>query len=302
MKKNIAIIGFGTAGQRFFACLKKKNNIKIIKIIVKTKRNIFFKNKNISGTFTDIKDLSDIDGVIIATNYKASFKYAKFFLKNKVPILIEKPFCETVSQSKKIENLFKKNKSSFLINYSDTFDPKFVQLVNKGLKKIGAIESIIGTYGNNKTLYPVKNNYYPFQNWISHPISMFLKICGKITKFKIIKYKLEKKNGFFFEEAQVQLIKKKLHLLFYFSNYPKSQNRNIKIIGSKGYLKFNSYSSVDNYFFYKKKIYIRSTITPIENILNLFLKNINNNNTISNLNIGIKEHFLSNAILKKILR
>ena len=26
MKKNIAIIGFGTAGQRFFACLKKKNN------------------------------------------------------------------------------------------------------------------------------------------------------------------------------------------------------------------------------------------------------------------------------------
>ena len=81
MKKNIAIVGFGTAGQRFFAYLKKKNNIKIIKIIVKTKRNIFFKKENIGGTFVDIKNLRDIDGVIIATNYKVSFKYAEFFLK-----------------------------------------------------------------------------------------------------------------------------------------------------------------------------------------------------------------------------
>ena len=302
MKKNIALVGFGTAGQRFFACLKKKNNIKIIKIIVKTKRNIFFNNKNVGGTFTDIKNLGDIDGVIIATNYKASFKYAKFFLKKKIPILIEKPFCETFSQSKIIDTLFKKNKSSFLINYSDTFDPKFVQLIDKGIEKIGTIKSIIGSYGNNKTLYPIKNNYYPIQNWISHPISMFLKICGEISKFKIIKYKLEKKNGFFYEKAQVQLIKKKLHLLFNFSNYPRSENRNIKITGSKGYIKFNSYSSTDNYFFCKKKYFINSTITPIENILNLFLKNINKNNTISNLNIGIKEHFLSNTILKKILK
>ena len=302
MKKKIAIVGFGRAGQRFFAHLKKKNNIKIIKIIVKNKRNVFFRNKNIGGTFADIKNLGDVDGVIIATNYKVSFKYAEFFLKKKIPILIEKPFCETVSQSKKIEDLFKKNKSSFLINYSDTFDPKFVQLTDKGIKKIGKIKSIIGSYGNNKTLYPVKNKYYPIQNWISHPISMFLKICGDITKFKIINYKLEKKNSFFFEKAQVQLFKKNLDLLFNFSNYPGSKNRNIKITGSKGYLKFNSYNSIDNYIFYKKKIYIKSTITPIENILNLFLKNINKNNTISNLNIGIKEHFLSNAILKKILK
>ena len=45
MKKKIAIVGFGTAGQRFFAYLRKKNNVKIIKIIVKNKRNIFLKIK-----------------------------------------------------------------------------------------------------------------------------------------------------------------------------------------------------------------------------------------------------------------
>ena len=302
MKKNIALVGFGRAGQRFFEHLKKKNNIKIIKIIVKTKRDIFFRDKNIGGTFADIKNLDDLDGVVIATNFKSSFKYAEYFLKKKIPILIEKPFCETLSQSKKIENLFKKNQSSFLINYSDTFDTKFIQLIGKGMKKIGAIKSIIGNYGNNKTLYPVVNKYHPIQNWISHPISMFLKICGDITKFKIIKYKLEKKNGFFFQKVQVQLYKKKLNLIFNFSNYPGIKNRNVKITGSKGYFKFNSYNSIDNYIFYKKKIFIKSTVTPIENIFSLFIKNINKNSVISNLNIGIKEHFLSNAILKKTLK
>ena len=85
MKKKIAIVGFGTAGQRFFAYLRKKNNVKkIIKIIVKNKRNIFFKNKNIGGTFADIKKLGDIDSVIIATKYQVSFKYAEFFLKEKL--------------------------------------------------------------------------------------------------------------------------------------------------------------------------------------------------------------------------
>ena len=79
MKKNIALVGFG---QRFFEHLKKKNNIKIIKIIVKTKRDIFFRDKNIGGTFVDIKNLDDLDGVVIATNFKSSFKYANFRIRN----------------------------------------------------------------------------------------------------------------------------------------------------------------------------------------------------------------------------
>ena len=105
MKNNIAIIGYGVTGQRFFAHLKRINNVNITKIIVKKKREIIFNGKNICGTFADIKNLNDLSGVIIATTFKASFKYAEFFLKKKTPILIEKPFCQTVLQSKKLFNL-----------------------------------------------------------------------------------------------------------------------------------------------------------------------------------------------------
>ena len=300
MKKKIAIIGFGTAGQRFFANLKKKNNIDVVKIIVKNKRKIFFKNKNVGGTYSDLKYLTKIDGVIIATKFDVSYRYAKFFLEKKVPILIEKPFCKTFSQSKKIKSLFKKYKSSFLINYSDTFDPKLVKLISSGENKIGKIKKIIGNYGNDNTRYPVKKKYYPVQNWISHPISIFIKFCGDIKKFKIIKYKLEKKNGLLFEEVFVKLLKKKIDLFFYFSNYPGSKSRNIKIIGSRGYIKFNSYNSKDNFIFCKKKKIIKSTKTSIECILAVFLRNIQKKKIISNLNIGVKEHLLSNNILKEM--
>jgi predicted dehydrogenase len=300
MKKKIVLIGFGRAGKRFLKYIKKNNKIEILKIIVKKKRNIYFKKKNVSGTYSDIKNLHNIDGAIIATPIKISFKYAKLFLKKKIPILIEKPFCETILQSKELEKLSKRKKSSFIINYSDLFDPKLVQLLNKGSKRIGKIKEIVANYGNNKTLYPVKNKFYPIQNWISHPISTLIKICGDLSSFRINSYKLKIKNRLFFEKVQIQILKNKLKLIFNFSNYPGFKNRNIKIIGKKGYLRFNSYKPRDNYFFYKKKNLIISKISSIENVLHLFLKTIDKNNKISNLNIGVKEHFLSNNILKSL--
>ena len=113
MKKNIAIIGFGVMGKRFFNHLKTNNKVNILKIIVKTKRRIIYKNKNICGTYSDIKDLNNLHGVVIATAFKASFKYAHFFLTKKIPILIEKPFCETILQSIKLFSLYKKKKINF---------------------------------------------------------------------------------------------------------------------------------------------------------------------------------------------
>lgn len=300
MKKNIAIIGFGVTGQRFFSHLKRSNKLNIVMIIVKRKRKIFYNGKNICGTFKDINNLDNLNGVIISTTFKTSFKYAEFFLKKKIPILIEKPFCQTILQSRKLFALFKKNNSSFLINYSDLYDPTYIKLINKSLKKIKKIKSIKANYGNNKILYPVKKRYYPIQNWISHPVSMFISICGDINKFKITNYEVKYKHSFIFERVQIKLYKKNLDLVFNFSNFIGDENRNIKIEGQRGHLKFNSYVKNDNYFFYKKKTFVKSKTTSIEYILRLFLNNIYRKTVNSNMNIGIKEHYLSTNIIKKI--
>ena len=121
-----------------------------------------------------------------------------------------------------------------------------------------------------------------------------------LSKFKILEYKLKKLNGFYFEKIRVQLFKNKKDLFFNFSNFPNNKNRNIKIVGSKGLIKFNSYNLADNFILCKKKKFIRSSESSIENVLNFFLNNIDNKKTFSNLDIGVKEHYLSNAILRKI--
>ena len=300
MKKNIIIIGYGVSGQRFFKYIKKIKKFNILKIIVKTKRKIFYNNKNICGIHKDIKNLNNLNAVIIATPFNISFKYAKYFLQKKIPILIEKPFCRTILQSKKILNLQKKNNSSFLINYSDLYDPKYIKLINIGKKKIKKIKTIIANYGNNRILYPIKKKYYPIQNWISHPVSIFISLFGQIKKFKIISYEILHKNNLIFERVKVRLIKKNLNLIFSFSNFPGEINRNIKIIGEKGLLKYNSYVKKDNFIFCKKKLHIDSNKTSIENILNIFLNNICKKNIKSNINIGVKEQLLSTNIIRSL--
>ena len=300
MKKNIIIIGYGVSGQRFFKYIKKIKKFNILKIIVKTKRKIFYNNKNICGIHKDIKNLNNLNAVIIATPFNISFKYAKYFLQKKIPILIEKPFCQTILQSKKILNLQKKNNSSFLINYSDLYDPKYIKLINIGKKKIKKIKTIIANYGNNRILYPIKKKYYPIQNWISHPVSIFISLFGQIKKFKIISYEILHKNNLIFERVKVRLIKKNLNLIFSFSNFPGEINRNIKVIGEKGFFKFNSYVKKDNFIFCKKKLHIDSNKNSIENILNIFLNNICKKNIKSNINIGVKEQLLSTNIIKSL--
>ena len=300
MKLNIALIGFGNSGKRFFLHLKKNKFVNLVKIFVKNKREILYKNKNICGVYEDLSSLTMLDGVIIATDPQVCYKYTRYFLDKNVPILIEKPFCNTLHQLNIISNLQKKKKTTFLINYSDLFDQKLIYLLSKGLKKIGKIQNIICNYGHNKILYSKKNFLSPLQNWISHPISIFLKLCGNITKFKIIHYKFKVQKSLVYEKATIKLIKDNLNLIFNFSNFPNTYMRNIKIVGSHGIVSFDSYENKNNYFFNKKKFLIKKKISSLQNIIIIFLDSLRSKKSISNLDLGVKERKLSISILKKI--
>jgi predicted dehydrogenase len=300
MKFNIVLIGFGNSGKRFFLHLKKNKYVNLVKIFVKNKRKIFYKNKNICGVYEDLSSLTTIDAVIIATGPQASYKYTRHFLEKNVPILIEKPFCKNIHQLNIIHNLQKKKKTTFLINYSDLFDQKLIYLLDKGLKKLGKIKSIICNYGHNKSSYSKNKTLSPLQNWISHPISIFLKLCGNIIKFKIINYKFKVQKSLVYEKAIIKLKKNNLNLVFNFSNFPNTYMRNIKIVGSHGIISFDSYENKNNYFFNEKKFLVKKKISSLQNIINIFLDSLRSKKNISNLDLGAKERKLSISILKKI--
>lgn len=121
--RNIALIGLGPHGKRIYIKYLESNNYKISLLVdlesnkkkidryIKTeckiiedayyvpdieKDNLELSKKTAKGLLSAIKK-NDVDCVIISTEPKAHFAYAKFFLKNNISILMDKPITAPVN-------------------------------------------------------------------------------------------------------------------------------------------------------------------------------------------------------------
>ena len=98
-----------------------------------------------SKLFRRIEDLlksNKPDGVIVATPNQLHEKHSNIFLKNKIPVLLEKPISHEISSAKKILNFSKKYKTPLLIG----FHRRHNQIISKvknilSSKKLGKIVS-----------------------------------------------------------------------------------------------------------------------------------------------------------------
>jgi predicted dehydrogenase len=152
MKKNFlktGVIGMGI-GNLHAKIMNKHPKSKLIYVCDK-KKNFSFLAKKFGCKFSTnannlIKDKS-IDLVSIASYDNHHFQHAiKCIAKNK-HIFIEKPFCQSFSQYKKIKRLLNKSKLYFSTNFVLRNHPKFKkikEIIEK--KRIGKIYHIEGDY------------------------------------------------------------------------------------------------------------------------------------------------------------
>tara|TARA_Y100000768_G_scaffold388339_1_gene383664 strand:- start:10884 stop:11810 length:927 start_codon:yes stop_codon:yes gene_type:complete len=128
-KIKVGIVGLGYLGK--FHCQKYKSNryanvVAVVDINNNNLNNI--EPKKVFKT-TNYKDLVDVvDAVSIVTPTTTHYKIAKFFLENKIHVLLEKPMTETVSQAKKLNIIAKKNKCVFQIGHLEQFNPAIRKL------------------------------------------------------------------------------------------------------------------------------------------------------------------------------
>tara|TARA_B110000008_G_C16456660_1_gene358246 strand:- start:16 stop:525 length:510 start_codon:yes stop_codon:yes gene_type:complete len=159
-------------------------------------------------------------------------------------------------------------------------------------------------YGNNRNKYYFKKNITPSADWLPHPVSLIVKICKKLDDHLIFDYKYKiDKNNLFFEKFKIKFTKKNYDIVLNFSNFPKTNMRNVYLKTQNKKINFDAYNYNNNYFAIgeSKKRYIKNKISSFENITNIFLKIIKNKTYYSNIDLGLREMKITNGILNKIM-
>tara|TARA_Y100000768_G_scaffold160185_1_gene119752 strand:+ start:1586 stop:2503 length:918 start_codon:yes stop_codon:yes gene_type:complete len=128
-KIKVGIIGLGYLGKFHYQKYKSNKYADITAIVdIDEKNRNSVKSESIYKT-NDYKNLINIvDAVSIVTPTTTHYKIAKYFLRNKIHVLLEKPMTETVAQAKSLNLIAKKNNCIFQIGHLEQFNPTIRKL------------------------------------------------------------------------------------------------------------------------------------------------------------------------------
>jgi len=288
---NIALVGFGNFGKKYFITLQRLNLFKKIFIFKKNKKKGF----KILSKY-NLKKLK-INLAIIATPPNTHFKIASLFLREKIPFILEKPVSNKLSDIKKLIALSQKNNINFLINYSDLYNQNFIQIKNI-INLYGGIEFINIKFEKYNDNYKNKN-FLPCFDWFPHFFAIFFCFFQKYDEIIIEEYKTYKVNQSYFQSLKIKiLLKKKVISKLSFNNFSKKPIRQAKFKSSRllgvydGYSNFNNYIRLD-----KNKLKLqKASYKPMDKIIFDLSKLYNNKEYITDLSSSIKIHKAINSI------
>ncbi len=216
MKKiNISIVGIGLMGLQHIKAISKSKKAKLHSIvdIKNNAKNLSKKYKiPLYSSVSDLLNTKKLDAVIVATPNQLHEKHTVSFLKNKIPVLLEKPISDNIKSAKKIISSSKKNKTPLLIGYHrrhNSMVKKVKDLINKG--KLGNVVSanVLCWLYKHKAYYSEKwrisNGGGPLGINLVHDIDM---ICYLLGPIKYVQAFTTKKNRKFQVEdtATINLI------------------------------------------------------------------------------------------------
>ena len=189
-KINISIVGTGLMGLQHIKAIQKskKANLHSIVDISNNAKNLSKKYKiplylNVSQLLNSKK----LDAVIVATPNKLHEKHTISFLKNRIPVLLEKPISDNIKSAKKIIDSANKNKTPLLIGYHRRHNSIVTKV--KGIIKKGKLGNIISA---NVLCWLYKHKAYFKEKWriskgggplginLVHDIDMICYLLGSI--------------------------------------------------------------------------------------------------------------------------
>ncbi len=128
-KIRVGVIGLGYLGKFHFEKYRSNKSVNLTSIVDIDKKNLDLVNSKEVFRSTTFKDIiGKVDAVSIVTPTITHFSIAKFFLENKVHVLLEKPMTESVSEAKELNVIAKKSRCIFQIGHLEQFNPAIRKL------------------------------------------------------------------------------------------------------------------------------------------------------------------------------
>ena len=291
MKKNFALIGYGSWGKKIGEEIKKNKNFNLKYIVSKSleqnkKDIIIYKDIN------EILNLNELDCVYVAKNPKENFEVLNEFKSKKIPIILEKPISDSTSKCNEIINLIHKRQLKVFTNLpninSDTYDFSKNFIINNkdDIKQIIIHE---GDFG------PINKSIHPLLDWGIHPLSYLFNILG-YKNLKDIKHKEIiglSKNGNALSRFDLNF-NDQFSIKIITGNSFKKKSRVLKIILKNGNIFLNDF--INHQIWKNNKLIFKSKSSPLQNLLNKFSYSIE----FENYQAGIQEIYSSYESIKVI--
>ncbi|MCF7873972.1 MAG: Gfo/Idh/MocA family oxidoreductase [Candidatus Omnitrophica bacterium] len=121
----VAVIGLGKLGSIHLRIYKESKDIEKIYLVDTDKKKL--ENHGLPA-YSDYHDLKNkVDLVSIATPTSTHFAIASFFLKNKIPVLVEKPITKKPKQAEKLVKLAQKNKTLLFVGHVERYNSAYLK-------------------------------------------------------------------------------------------------------------------------------------------------------------------------------
>ncbi len=112
----------------------------------------------------------DIDAIIVATPASTHARVALPFIKQGLPVFIEKPMTTNLADAKRLEAAAQKSWSLVFVGHIHLYNPAYKK-VKELVKKIGPVRFL---YGEGSSNGPYRNDISAMWDWAPHDIAMML--------------------------------------------------------------------------------------------------------------------------------
>lgn len=246
------IIGYGDWGRKIANFLVNQKFFK--KIYIKKSSDFFeiYPKYKILNKKLFRKILNNIDTAHICSPAQTHLKYYKILHTKKV--ILEKPIVSSKNQFKNFKSIFKAKKNKVLVNYTDLFNKKVINLKKILKKNNNSVLDLV--YVKKKKKYYNKFDF--FNDWLDHPLSIVLFLLGNFSKYKISSKLKKTKKKYYKGELIINFNFKKIFINILISNMRKKDERNLYIKTKNSNFKIdlrknNSFKDIYNELLSEKK-------------------------------------------------